>query len=951
MDLRTRTFVQQQQNAIEETHTEWSTCKTSPAVREREFNAYLERTTTGGTNMETRSMRCRSAITHVVSPTTFAECYQLVQLIPLTFSLTPGSHTLLVAKWSGVSGVMCKFKSPQQVFELANFRGVLAWGALRTHRREAAARPPAYGFEQIHTNQALRHNNRRSRSILQWEQHSLTNQCGHTYCGGMENDGNDRTASGTDGPGSSTATGSSRSESSSAQAQPSQATTPFTQSSTRSTYHPQSSKRSRALGTVTPNACKECRKKRAKCDGNKPCGRCKSQQGVQCVYEVQVRRSKEDLREELDTLRQRQRSADSVISGLLMPNFWGEILDRLRNEQPISQISEWLHQRLPPTGGPPSDALPILESGDDGQDRLGQGVAAMDAAGDADPVGVATPAVHIKLDQRSYYLSHGQPHSRANHINKVVGVGGTTLRPRALEQLQLDVKDWESNHVAKTWTTVTSDVNLVAHLLALYFCWEYPTFASLSKEHFLRDFWDGRRRYCSPVLVNALLALGCRFSDRLETRRESSRAHSAGNHFFKEAQRLLQENDHSSITTVQALGIMSIREAGCGRDSDSRYYAGQSMRLALELGLHRVQHANDEGEDTVRSATFWGAFALDHAWSLATGSLPQLSSLPQLPPKPALVKDIEVSPWIPYTEDGIAPQLSHEQPSNVRSVYQCFCELSELVHQSLYLLHSPVNSAAARDLLTTYTHYLRWYDQIPDVLRLGRNYTPAVLFTHMYYHFAILLLFRASIALRIVGSAVSPKDVCLQAADAILGLVSSYSQLYTLKRTPAFVPYIVLAATIVHLHIVAFEVNKPPGPMRSETGLQASEKLKRGFATLAEMAACHQFAQQATNILRHLAQRYSVELGDDEYGNVDIRDHAVTVRPYDASLDFLAFDMVPKDCANPLVDNETVSVRTELPAESRKANSVSTVILPIVAQTKRTLPNGKELDNTDFSSL
>lgn len=175
----------------------------------------------------------------------------------------------------------------------------------------------------------------------------------------------------------------------------------------------------------------------------------------------------------------------------------------------------------------------------------------------------------------------------------------------------MDVKDWESNHVAKTWTTVTSDVNLVAHLLALYFCWEYPTFASLSKEHFLRDFWDGRRRYCSPVLVNALLALGCRFSDRLETRRESSRAHSAGNHFFKEAQRLLQENDHSSITTVQALGIMSIREAGCGRDSDSRYYAGQSMRLALELGLHRVQHANDEGEDTVRSATFWGAFALD----------------------------------------------------------------------------------------------------------------------------------------------------------------------------------------------------------------------------------------------------------------------------------------------------------------------------------------------------
>lgn len=55
----------------------------------------------------------------------------------------------------------------------------------------------------------------------------------------------------------------------------------------------------------------------------------------------------------------------------------------------------------------------------------------MDAAGDADPVGVATPAVHIKLDQRSYYLSHGQPHSRANHINKVVDVGGTVRSPNS----------------------------------------------------------------------------------------------------------------------------------------------------------------------------------------------------------------------------------------------------------------------------------------------------------------------------------------------------------------------------------------------------------------------------------------------------------------------------------------------------------------------------------------
>jgi hypothetical protein len=64
----------------------------------------------------------------------------------------------------------------------------------------------------------------------------------------------------------------------------------------------------------------------------------------------------------------------------------------------------------------------------------------------------------------------------------------------------------------------------------------------------------------------------------------------------------------------------------------------------------------------------------------------------------------------------------------VRSVYKCFCELSELVHQSLYILHSPGRPLTSRDLLTIYTQYLNWYDKIPEVLRLGHNFTPAVLF-------------------------------------------------------------------------------------------------------------------------------------------------------------------------------------------------------------------------------
>jgi hypothetical protein len=152
--------------------------------------------------------------------------------------------------------------------------------------------------------------------------------------------------------------------------------------------------------------------------------------------------------------------------------------------------------------------------------------------------------------------------------------------------------------------------------MALYFCWEYPTFASLSKEHFLEDFNTGNPRHCSPLLVNALLALGCRFSNQPQARADPNKAETAGDHFFAEAIGILEtQTDRHILTIVQALGLMAIREASCGRSSKSLFYSSQSIRLAVEMGLHldlqKGKDAETEEDLAVRAATFWGAFSLD----------------------------------------------------------------------------------------------------------------------------------------------------------------------------------------------------------------------------------------------------------------------------------------------------------------------------------------------------
>ncbi|KAI0391897.1 hypothetical protein F5Y17DRAFT_385159 [Xylariaceae sp. FL0594] len=759
-----------------------------------------------------------------------------------------------------------------------------------------------------------------------------------------------------------------------------------------STANAASSKRRRGLGVVTPNACTECRKKRAKCDGQKPCGRCKAQKDVTCVYEIPVRQSKEHLRHEIENLRKQQQQSETVFSALVRPELWEEVLRRLQSGQAVDSISEWLSAGLPSdSNNLPSYAKPVKpQSGVQLAPPITNYAGTITGAGGYVPGGVTQAAgpshtrkqehdanspwnfssVSQSVSQQStshpeemQWTAEGPPRSRVRLWLQDQGrsqgqQSGESVQYRGVDQILAPFESAEANVPPTTWTSITSDSALVQHLLALYFCWEYPTFASLSKEHFMRDYQHGRSRYCSPILVNALLALGCRFSAQPKTRANPNDPKTAGDHFFHEALRLLyRETNHHTLTTIQALGIMSIREASCGRDSESWYYASQSIRLAIEMGLHRLDDEGDEDELAVKSATFWGAFALDHAWSLATGSLPQCSCFPHLPPKPAIVDGIEASLWVPYTDDGAPLQRSCEQPSNVRSVYKCFCELSELVHQSLYVLYSPGRPLTSRDLLSLYTQYLNWYDSIPEVLRLGHNFTPAVLFAHMYYHFAILLLFRPLIKLRIIGSSILPRDVCSQAADAIQGLLRSYSQLYTLRRTPSFVPYFLLTSSIMHLAVGANgqsgpeatsqnvadadadlrqtkremassaqasgpSANSPPlGTSVPKLDPKVADAIKQGIADLAEMAPCHHFAEQALHILRFLANKWDIDV---EVPLADPHEDAEKlVQPSTSSLNFFATDISTDDfiCKwGPPPANERQRPRAASPPPAENSN-------------------------------
>lgn len=308
------------------------------------------------------------------------------------------------------------------------------------------------------------------------------------------------------------------------------------------------------------------------------------------------------------------------------------------------------------------------------------------------------------------------------------------------------------------WFAAPQDAELVEHLLSLYFCWVHPFYQLFSRDHFLHDMGRGRTEFCSAMLVNALLSIACHYSDRPAARTIGGGSNTAGDHFFAEAKKELNTTEKPSLTVVQALGIMSIREASQGRDSNGYQYAGRCVRMALEMGLHLsvVGSAMRPPEAEVRRVTFWGVFNLEtfvssfsdrlSPFELIEGSMTavgfgRLSQLPRAAadiPKPAILDRTENQTWRPYEDANLAISPSAEQLSLSMLFVEHLSKLSELASDMVNTFYAPRERFTSRGLANAYGMFQEWHRSLPDAFRLENTALPHVLVLHMYYYACIL---------------------------------------------------------------------------------------------------------------------------------------------------------------------------------------------------------------------
>lgn len=426
-------------------------------------------------------------------------------------------------------------------------------------------------------------------------------------------------------------------------------------------------------------ACVACRKRKSKCDGALPsCAACASVYGTECVYDPNSdHRRKGVYREKVDSFKARDSTLQILVEAILNADEEDvpAIVHKIRTCDNLDAVAEQILKQ-------------DMGFGEETPDPVDDGFRTdLPVEGERD---LARKMGELRLENGSVRFIGGTSH--------LIYLGDPHDE---LEQEPNPEQSASTEDPLASWTRVTTDTRLIAHLLTMYFTWHYPYFTTLSKSLFYRDMMKGRSGvgrgtvYCSSLLFNAMLALGCHFTDVPGAYGTPADNRTKGDHFFAEAKRLILENDEYAnprLSTVQALALMSVREAGCAREAKGWVFSGMSFRMAQDIGLNLDiggldRECMSDYEIDARRITFWGCFLFDKCWSNYLGRLPQLPKNSYNVSKFDVFPDEDAQPWTPYTDNGHGQTF--EQPSRTRAIALQLSRLCEISSDLLVFFYHP----------------------------------------------------------------------------------------------------------------------------------------------------------------------------------------------------------------------------------------------------------------------
>lgn len=278
------------------------------------------------------------------------------------------------------------------------------------------------------------------------------------------------------------------------------------------------------------------------------------------------------------------------------------------------------------------------------------------------------------------------------------------------------------------WTSVTNDDLLVSHLISLWLTWDKPFYNWMDQHLFLRDMHRGNTSsyYCSRLLVNAVLANACAYSDYHEARTTGSAAPVLMQAFISEARQHLEKEMEKppTVPTVQGLGILLLTLALTGQDRLGFSMMLQVMAMAeeLERSPPTTEDSVEDAQDLARSVSLacWAIHNMSSAVFVAFMK-PQPMRIPKC--KPPIPRNSDL--WIPYPHHA-DPLTSHND-----ELFKTFCEVQVIASSlSRVLFDDTYTTSAAlqeQKIVALHSQLLEILDAIPTYLTARDGATASVL--------------------------------------------------------------------------------------------------------------------------------------------------------------------------------------------------------------------------------
>ncbi|PYI02031.1 pathway-specific regulatory protein [Aspergillus sclerotiicarbonarius CBS 121057] len=300
---------------------------------------------------------------------------------------------------------------------------------------------------------------------------------------------------------------------------------------------------------------------------------------------------------------------------------------------------------------------------------------------------------------------------------------------------------------AKPWTSVTDDDDLVSHLVSLYLVWDYPFFAFFDSQTFVKHMALGQVEsdFCSPFLVNALLANACYYSQYTEAYSIPGDVRTKGADFLAEAERHLQSHQFEKggdirLASLQAHLLLYERYSLSGHDDWGYTMLHRAIEMAESLGIVNkpdlVLGTSQMSEDMIVSVkrTAWGLFQVD---TVVHTNFLRPSRVRSVSVERINRNDADLSEmWTPY------PISNLSRPSYMSLYFDEACRLSFIARDISWNLSRIDTSEIDPDQgkQDLYDQLCQWEADLPDSFAPAERLAPHLVLLRMRYHTLVINL-------------------------------------------------------------------------------------------------------------------------------------------------------------------------------------------------------------------